>query len=135
VTQQWLLLNDEVVIDDSARVNLFCANALDGDGEDNNGIMSWSWILTGDGDSRTATVYPHQDGSTNCWVEERVAPSAVEHDNDCSDSFPVLIGDEPHFCTVTNTVFFEGIPTLSQYGLLLFSALMLLTGMVATRRF
>jgi hypothetical protein len=47
----------------------------------------------------------------------------------------IHVGDGPHSCTVTNTVFFEGIPTLSQYGLLLFSALMLLTGLAATRRF
>ena len=135
VTQKWLLQSDETVFDDTARISLYCANAVDGDGEDNNGIMRWSWILTGDGDSRTATVYPRLDGSTNCWVEERVAQSAVEYDNDCSDSIPVLVGDEPHLCTVTNAVFVEGIPTLSQYGLLLFSALMLLTGMAATRRF
>jgi hypothetical protein len=31
-------------------------------------------------------------------------------------------------------VFFEGIPSLSEYGLLLFSALMLLTGLFAVRR-
>jgi hypothetical protein len=31
-------------------------------------------------------------------------------------------------------VFFEGIPTLNHYGLLLIAALMLLTGTVAVRR-
>jgi hypothetical protein len=31
--------------------------------------------------------------------------------------------------------YYESVPTLNQYGLLLFSALMLLTGMVVTRRF
>jgi hypothetical protein len=33
------------------------------------------------------------------------------------------------------TQYYEGVPTLNRYSLLLFSALMLLTGMVATRRF
>jgi hypothetical protein len=36
---------------------------------------------------------------------------------------------------VINTVFFEGIPTLSQYGMILFTALMLLSGLIAVRRF
>ena len=61
--------------------------------------------------------------------------SAVESDRGCADPVTVLVGGGPRSCTVTNAVFFEGIPTLSQYGLLLFSALMLLTGMAATRRF
>jgi hypothetical protein len=135
VTQKWLFGREEIDIDDTTRINLFCVNAVDGDGVDNNGTMRWSWIFTGASDSHTATVYPRLDGSTNCWVGDRVTQSAVESDNECSNKIPVLVGDEPHFCTVTNTVFFEGIPTLNQYGLLLFSALMLLTGMVATRRF
>ncbi|MEE8494881.1 MAG: IPTL-CTERM sorting domain-containing protein [Xanthomonadales bacterium] len=135
VTQQWLYKSAATVIDDTARINLYCANAVDGDGADHNGTMRWSWILKGDGDNRTATVYPRLDGSTNCRVERRVAQSAVESDNDCSAGVTVQVGDGPHLCTVTSVVFDEGIPTLNQYGLLLFSALMLLTGMVATRRF
>jgi len=135
VAQQWLYKSAEIAIDETTRIDLSCANAVDGDGDVNNGIMHWSWVLTGDNDSRTATVYPRLDGSTNCRVEEQVTQSAVVSDNDCSDKISVLVGDDPHLCTVTNTVFYEGIPTLSHYGLLLFSALMLLTGMVATRRF
>ncbi len=135
VTQQWLYASAEIVTDETTRINLSCANAVDGDGDDNNGTLRWSWVLKGDGDSRTATVYPRLDGSTSCWVEEQVTQSAVKSENDCSDEMSVLVGDEPHLCTVTNSVFYEGIPTLSHYGMLLFSALMLLTGMAATRRF
>ncbi len=135
VTQQWLYKSAEIAIDETTRIDLSCANAVDGDGDVNNGTMHWSWVLTGDNDSRTATVYPRLDGSTNCLVEQQVTQSAVVSDNDCSDEMSVLVGDEPHLCTVTNTVFYEGIPTLSHYGMLLFSALMLLTGMAATRRF
>ena len=38
-------------------------------------------------------------------------------------------------CTVTNTVFFEGIPTLSQWGMAIMALLMLGVGMVGFRRF
>jgi hypothetical protein len=36
---------------------------------------------------------------------------------------------------VTNTVFFEGIPTLSPLGLMLLAGVMLLAGLVAVRRY
>ena len=39
----------------------------------------------------------------------------MEIDNDCGDLvFSAGHGDS---CLITNTVFFEGIPTLSQYGM------------------
>lgn len=38
-------------------------------------------------------------------------------------------------CTVVNTRLYAGIPTLSRYGLLVLSVLMLLMGWVAVRRF
>ena len=38
-------------------------------------------------------------------------------------------------CTITNTIFFEGIPTLNQYGLALMALLMLGIGLVGFRRF
>jgi hypothetical protein len=38
-------------------------------------------------------------------------------------------------CDVEGTVFFEGIPTLSQYGLAIMALLMLGVGFVGMRRF
>ena len=38
-------------------------------------------------------------------------------------------------CTITNTVFFEGIPTLSQWGMALMALLMLGFGFIGLRRF
>jgi hypothetical protein len=48
--------------------------------------------------------------------------------------FEVSVNDG-HECTITNTVFFEGIPTLNQYGLALLALLMLGVGFVGFRRF
>ena len=135
VNKQWLFKSSDVVIDDTARISLFCDNVVDGDGEYNSGSMSWSWDFEIGNAMHTATVYPNFDGSTRCWAEEKALDSAVESDHGCADPMTVLVGDGPHSCTVINTVFYEGIPTLSHYGLLLFSALLLLTGMIATRRF
>jgi len=38
-------------------------------------------------------------------------------------------------CTATGTQFFEGIPTLSQYGMALMALLMLGVGFIGFRRF
>ncbi len=135
VNKQWLFTSNDSVIEDTARITLFCDNVVDGDGEYINGSMIWSWDFDVENASHTAAVYPRFDGSTSCRAEEVVLSSAVESDGGCADPVTIHVGDGPHSCTVTNTVFFEGIPTLNQFGLLLFSALMLLTGMAATRRF
>jgi hypothetical protein len=57
----------------------------------------------------------------------------VESTNDCG-SRPIAAGSSSS-CTFVNTVFFEGIPTLSQYGLALLALLMLGVGLVGFRRF
>lgn len=135
VTKQWEYDPADTVVDDSAVVELNCLNVFDGDGDampDN--IMHWAWLLDGNPASQTAKVYPDFSGKTFCWTTEAPVSSAVESENSCETPFPVKVGDTELNCTVTNTVFFEGIPSLNQYGLVLFTALMLLTGMVAVRR-
>ena len=134
VSRQLLLDSEGNGIEDSARISLFCDNVVDGDGEGNNGSMNWSWIFEGEKDSHTAMVYPRFDGTTICRTEEESISSAIESENSCADPFTVLVGDEIKPCKVISTVFFEGIPTLNQYGLILFSALMLMTGLLASRR-
>ena len=113
---------------------------------------TWIKVLTdsGTGDtndaSYTAHVIPDWDGGTDCWVEEEVYDSSVEVDGyDCgyngNPGLHVNIGgadgggSEKDECTVTNTVFFEGIPTLNQYGMAILALLMLGAGFVGFRRF
>ena len=64
---------------------------------------------------------------------ERVFTDAVEIDNPCRNDQSLTIGETAH-CTLTNTVFFEGIPTLSRYGLALLALLMLGVGLIGFRR-
>jgi uncharacterized repeat protein (TIGR01451 family) len=81
----------------------------------------------------TAMVIPDWDGGTSCEVTESLQDQAVEIDNGCTNLLAQLAnGDE---CTITNTVFFEGIPTLNQYGVALLALLMLGMGLVGFRRF
>jgi hypothetical protein len=135
VTKEWLYNREGLVIDDSVAIELYCANVQDGDGAAiSDDLMYWSWIFNGNPDSQVATVYPDFTGATNCWTAELPKTSAVESQSTCSDGITINPGDVERNCIVTNTVFFEGIPTLSDYGLMLITALMLLTGLIAVRR-
>jgi hypothetical protein len=89
--------------------------------------------LPGNGDTIfTPHVIPEWP-STHCWVDEDVYDDSVEVDNNCGD-INVSHG-EGDSCLITNTVFFEGIPTLSQYGMAIMALLMLGLGLVGFRRF
>jgi hypothetical protein len=75
-------------------------------------------------------------GDSSCSVDERVFDSSVDSNNGCG-TFSIAATDAPgaHDCTITNSVFFEGIPTLSQYGMAIMALLMLGVGFVGFRRF
>ena len=113
----------------------------DADGADYFGSRYWSKRLykgTSNGVSDrtyTALVVPNWDGGNYCWVKEYVADSTVDVDNDCGRGSLILNIGGSDSCTITNTVFFEGIPTLSQYGMAILALLMLGVGFVSFRRF
>ncbi len=75
-------------------------------------------------------------GSTpSCWaVEEDIVDSAVDSDDSDCTSRPIGVNSSSS-CTIVNTVFYEGIPTLNQYGLAIMALLMLGVGFVGFRRF
>jgi hypothetical protein len=136
VSAQWLFPPEELEVQDKATIELFCVNVAGGDGEYIDGNMYWIWEFLPETDNvHTALVQPDFNGGTQCRTAVQNVSSAVESESSCADWTDVNIGDEPLSCTVENTVFFEGIPTLSPYGLILFSVLMLVTGLWATRRF
>ena len=88
--------------------------------------------LVGDGEI-VVTADTGSSGTVSCSATETVFASGVEPDDDCGSRN--IANGESSECTFTNTVFFEGIPTLSQYGLALMALLMLGVGMVSFRRF
>lgn len=87
-----------------------------------------------DGDTDSFFVYPDWDGTTVCNVTETLVDSGVEFDDSECESLSVAPG-EGASCNLYNTRLYEGIPTLSQYGLGLLALLMLGMGFVAFRRF
>jgi uncharacterized repeat protein (TIGR01451 family) len=73
--------------------------------------------------------------ASGCTIEESFDDAIVESQNDCADPEEIGAGDVDVSCEIVNTVFFEGIPTLNQYGMAILALLMLGVGFVGFRRF
>ena len=71
---------------------------------------------------------------TMCWAEVAGASNSSIDVEGC-EMVTVGAGEDEADCTMTASVFFEGIPTLSQYGMALMALLMLGMGFVGMRRF
>lgn len=133
VNKVWLFEAEEIGEIEFAHVYFRCENVFDGDGLADGNSMSWNWNIKGNA-QRVANIQPSFKGISQCRATESNTFSAVEADNGCENWIPVLIGDSSRSCTITNTVFLEGIPTLSDYGRLLLALLMVGVGLVAIRR-
>jgi hypothetical protein len=93
---------------------------------------SVSAYLSGDGDSVTVGV-DSTGGPAHCSASEQTNQSGVESTDDCGVREIPAGGSSS--CSITNTVFFEGIPTLNPYGMAALVLLMLGVGFVGLRRF
>ncbi len=70
-----------------------------------------------------------------CSAEQEIVQSGVEPEVSAGCNDAELTAGGSAECAFTNTVFYEGIPTLSQYGLALLALLMLGVGFISVRRF
>jgi hypothetical protein len=93
-----------------------------------------NWTMLGEGEF-TRSFFANPIGGSWCSTLEIAFDSAVESDQGCATPISFVIGDTIKGCTITNSVFFEGIPTLSQYGMAIMALLMLGVGFVGFRRF
>lgn len=132
IEKEWIIAGaggDEVL--DFFTLTLYC------DGEIIGGSMSfdqWYRSFSGNGDSVFNALVVPNFPTTNCWVAEDVSSiSGIEVDNGCTGIVVSLNSGDS--CLITNTVFFEGIPTLSQWGMAIMALLMLGVGLVGFRRF
>ena len=134
VNKRWVdLVDGENLIDLNASAAWNCYNVRE---TPDGGLTTLSGGLSFSGDSSDTIdgLYPDFAGTSWCRVEELNVDSAVEVDQSECANVPVEVGKDGS-CTIYNTVFFEGIPTLSQYGMALMALLMLGIGMVGFRRF
>lgn len=121
---------DSYVVD----IDVNCsANIIEVDDTPVTPAMQYSGTLD-DGESVVLTIDTGA-GSATCSATENFTQSGVEPSasEGCFDATIEAGGGAD--CLFTNTVFFEGIPTLNQYGLALLTLLMLGVGFVSVRRF
>lgn len=132
VTKEWLIVGAaaaEVAME--ATLSVFCDNEIFG-GFYNGSEYQYDKVLSGDGESFEVSV----DTSTRsavCRAEEIIAQSGVEVASDCGPRSIPAGGSSS--CTITNTVFFEGIPTLDQVGMALLILIVSGIGMLYFKRF
>jgi len=137
VQSQFIVHKDWVTYDDgnteqTGSLHVWCTPAAVDTGNQ-FGTVEDTFDLDGNG-TFYLDFYPAPGGAT-CYAEEDVDSSAVESSSTCAGGVPFAVGDVAKTCAITNTVFFEGIPTLSQYGLAILALLMLGIGFVGLRRF
>lgn len=116
-------------IDMQAAVSVYCNNEIAG-GSFNGTEYQYDGILTGDGATLDVSV-DTTARSARCRAVEKVVQSAVASADDCGTR--TIPAGGASSCTITNTVFFEGIPTLDKAGLGLLALLMLVVGFVRFR--
>jgi hypothetical protein len=132
VTKVWDVSNagGGDAVNTNTTIDIYCDSEIVGGSE---GDSEWYYSKNINGDATvTVNVVPSYEG-TECRVTEPDVESSVEVDNGC-ETVAIELGQDAA-CTITNTVFFEGIPTLNQYGLALMALLMLGIGLVGFRRF
>ena len=128
VTKVWIDENPEFNASNIAEAVWSCSNVAQGNDGGSLGFF-------GNPDTSAFYVYPDWEDGTVCTVSEVSVPDGgVEvDDSDCQSI--VLFPGDTGACTIYNTRLYEGIPTLSQYSLVLLSMLMLGIGLIAFRRY
>ena len=86
-------------------------------------------------DSDSFSVFPDWDTGTSCDIDEVDLPDGGVEVDDSNCQNILLFPGGGASCTIVNTRLYEGIPTLSQYGLAIMALLMLGVGFVGFRRF
>ncbi|MEE4294569.1 MAG: IPTL-CTERM sorting domain-containing protein, partial [Xanthomonadales bacterium] len=98
-----------------------------------------TWNVSGTGSAEPLFwFYAEPEDGTDCTATLSGLSTAIEQDGPCTiEEIAVGEADDPDTedsetptCTITATAFYEGIPTLSQYGLALMALLMLGVGFI-----
>lgn len=135
ITKEWVVDgNQGNTLDFEARINVRSAVYFEGAwycGDDYCGSVNFYGPST-----QTKTVYFDGPGYLGAivYLDEDVYDSAFDSENNCGGSVRITNGGTTS-CTFTNTAYFEGIPTLNQYGMAIMALLMLGVGFIGFRRF
>ncbi len=144
VNKEWVIEGADQGFDGDYNIQVNCpgsiVNTVAGDGgSDDNQAFTVGNSATGDETFEFTIAGDELAFGGECSVYESNDDSVVEStfSGGCSgngEDFDVNAGGAIE-CDITNTVFFEGIPTLNQYGMAILALLMLGVGFVGFRRF
>jgi len=135
INKTWEIAGDNNDVDLDFRLYVYCSNTFDPGTKQVVAGEVYIGSDSGEGpgsSTHTFLIWPGYPAAS-CYVNESVYDSAIEVDNNCYNV--ALSAAQGASCEITNTVFFEGIPTLSQYGMAIMALLMLCAGLVGFRRF
>ena len=134
VNKEWMGVTANDGIDLFANADYECNNVREASDSLDLTSVNGSLNFEGELDSEVISdLYPDYGGNSYCTVSELTLVSAAESDGSECVNLPISLG-QGNSCTIYNTVFFEGIPTLNQYGLMLLALLMLAIGVIGFRR-
>jgi len=120
VTKAWLYAGSVTeTVSMKPSLSVFCNNEIVGGFYNGTGYQ-YDKVLSGDDESVEVSV-DTLARPAECRAEESGAPGGVEMESDCGPRSIPAGGSSS--CTITNTVFFEGIPTLNETGLALLALL------------
>lgn len=130
VFKTWIDENPQFSNETFASADFSCVNVFTGQGYSTlAGNLNFAGLEASD----SFDLRPHWDDSTSCTVSEAVIGGAESDASECQ-GVAVTLGQDAS-CTIFNTRLFEGIPTLSHYGLAILALLMAGVGFVAFRRY
>ncbi|MGD8680055.1 MAG: IPTL-CTERM sorting domain-containing protein [Lysobacterales bacterium] len=132
VNKEWVIENGSASdLNEAAYITVYCNNEIQNGNWNGNEWYYGAWL---DGnDSLEVTVDTTQQ-SAQCYAMEDIdQQTGIEFDTNCDTQ--VIVAGGSASCEFINTVFFEGIPTLSQWSLAILAVLTLGIGLVAFRRF
>jgi hypothetical protein len=164
ITKSWAVPQGDQGFDGGYTIKMTCDSKVTAPNDSVEDWSSWDWypgcsshcgagVRSGYGDANQVFEFtlpgPAYEGG--CTLTEEAKDSLVEIDmsdcvpkdgsseqsrreNEVSTWIPVNPDDDIS-CEIVNTVFFEGIPTLNQYGMAILALLMLGVGFVGFRRF
>lgn len=139
ISTEWLVSHGfDSPVDMTANIQLRCSMPFDGASQD--GDYYQDYALQGETASVEVTGIGTDLPGNDKWcyvVNNTEMGSGLEVENGCgTEADPIVFNTGNQVsCLISYTIFFEGIPSLNQYGLAVLSLLMLGMGFVGIRRF
>ena len=140
VTTEWTTSDSDLKdLDLNTQVKINCETPIVGfaldNGTDPVSESDFELVVTlDDGDTVTAFVET-VNGTTQCSASQNLVQPGVKESASAACSGRFLSDGGAATCTFSNTLFYEGIPALSEWSKLLLAVMLLGAGLVVVRRF